>query len=369
MSFVKDNDAYEAWLARHCDVGRGRHQGTTQAQDDGKARSLFLRATYFRWAGKIGSLVSGIDGCAPEVLAVGDLHLENFGTWRDEDGRLVWGVNDFDEAATMPYTLDLVRLVTSIQLASGATTTSTTRQAAKAVLKGYREGLGRPATGVAVRRRDLALAPCLAGPRASLRISGRRSMSIPRPSHRRRRESQAGADREHAGGTVDEDSIRLCTPAAQGQRQPGTAALCRGRLLARRAYFARGQGAGALGVDLGQWHQENPRSRISSRQTKGRYRAPDPLLHVRQQVRFPAHRRRCRENRARQKGRRRYFTSGFLRPGFDLASVHAASLRGAGAIGKDLDKRPPRWLNDAAVAAAAEVRRDFREWNKYMQRR
>ena len=51
------------------------------------------------------------------VLSVGDLHLENFGTWRDADGRLVWGVNDFDEAAVMPYVLDLVRLVTSIQLA------------------------------------------------------------------------------------------------------------------------------------------------------------------------------------------------------------------------------------------------------------
>ena len=28
---------------------------------------------------------------APQVLSVGDLHLENFGTWRDADGRLVWG--------------------------------------------------------------------------------------------------------------------------------------------------------------------------------------------------------------------------------------------------------------------------------------
>ena len=60
------------------------------------------------------------------MLSVGDLHLENFGTWRDADGRLVWGVNDFDEAAVMPYVLDLVRLVTSIQLApSGDTTRGT----------------------------------------------------------------------------------------------------------------------------------------------------------------------------------------------------------------------------------------------------
>jgi len=40
---------------------------------------------------------------APRLLAVGDLHVENFRTWRDAEGRLVWGVNDFDEVAEMPY--------------------------------------------------------------------------------------------------------------------------------------------------------------------------------------------------------------------------------------------------------------------------
>ena len=53
---------------------------------------------------------------APQILWVGDLHLENCGTWRDVDGRLVWGVNDFDEAAVMPYVFDLVRLAASIGL-------------------------------------------------------------------------------------------------------------------------------------------------------------------------------------------------------------------------------------------------------------
>jgi uncharacterized protein (DUF2252 family) len=51
------------------------------------------------------------------VLAVGDLHLENFGTWRDGLGRLAWGINDFDEAYPLPYTHDLVRLATSAFLA------------------------------------------------------------------------------------------------------------------------------------------------------------------------------------------------------------------------------------------------------------
>jgi uncharacterized protein (DUF2252 family) len=47
------------------------------------------------------------------VLGVGDLHVENFGTWRDVEGRLVWGINDFDDANVIPYTGDLVRFAAS----------------------------------------------------------------------------------------------------------------------------------------------------------------------------------------------------------------------------------------------------------------
>jgi uncharacterized protein (DUF2252 family) len=36
------------------------------------------------------------------VLAVGDLHADNFGTWRDREGRLIWGINDFYDAYLLP---------------------------------------------------------------------------------------------------------------------------------------------------------------------------------------------------------------------------------------------------------------------------
>ena len=63
----------------------------------------FLRATYYRWAEVWPQVCSDLLS-APEALSVGDLHVENFGTWRDTDGRLIWGVNDFDEASWLPYT-------------------------------------------------------------------------------------------------------------------------------------------------------------------------------------------------------------------------------------------------------------------------
>jgi hypothetical protein len=74
------------------------------------------------------------------------LHVENFGTWRDTDGRLVWGVNDFDEAYPLPYTNDLVRLATSAFLAVEELDVSPKRAAAE-ILRGYTDGLkagGKP---------------------------------------------------------------------------------------------------------------------------------------------------------------------------------------------------------------------------------
>ncbi|WP_059005654.1 DUF2252 domain-containing protein [Streptomyces specialis] len=46
----------------------------------------------------------------------GDLHAENFGTYMDSNGRLVFNVNDFDEAYVGPYTWDLKRFAASVAL-------------------------------------------------------------------------------------------------------------------------------------------------------------------------------------------------------------------------------------------------------------
>src|SRR5262249_36507265 len=76
----------------------------------------FLRATFYRWITLWNELCTDLTN-SPAVLAVGDLHIENFGTWRDAEGRLIWGINDFDEAFPLPYANDLVRLATSALLA------------------------------------------------------------------------------------------------------------------------------------------------------------------------------------------------------------------------------------------------------------
>jgi uncharacterized protein (DUF2252 family) len=50
------------------------------------------------------------------VWIQGDLHAENFGTYMDSTGRLVFDVNDFDEAYLGHFTWDMLRLAASIAL-------------------------------------------------------------------------------------------------------------------------------------------------------------------------------------------------------------------------------------------------------------
>jgi hypothetical protein len=115
VNIVKATRRFEDWLSRRTDIVkkdlRLKHRSMKEAVFP------FLRATYYRWA-QIWPKVCPELAKAPHVLAVGDLHIENFGTWRDCEGRLIWGVNDFDEASPLSYANDLVRLAVSAHLAA-----------------------------------------------------------------------------------------------------------------------------------------------------------------------------------------------------------------------------------------------------------
>ena len=143
--FITATADYERWLAGHLtiigDDLRLKHRLMAQSLFP------FFRATFYRWAQHWPVCCTDLAG-APRVLAVGDIHLENFGTWRDREGRLAWGINDFDEAITLPYTLDLVRLAASLLAAEiDGRFRVKPRLGCAALLRGYEEWLlrgGRP---------------------------------------------------------------------------------------------------------------------------------------------------------------------------------------------------------------------------------
>jgi hypothetical protein len=79
-------------------------------------RFRFLRGTYYLWLARVVEQVPDALGTA-RVPLVGDLHVENFGTWRDGGQVRRWGVDDLDELGTGPWLLDLLRLAVSVTLA------------------------------------------------------------------------------------------------------------------------------------------------------------------------------------------------------------------------------------------------------------
>ena len=147
MDFISATSDYEHWLGSFLPLQSDdlRHKHRLLAE----TRSMFpfFRGTYYRWAQHWPKICDDLQ-VAPMVLSVGDAHIENFGTWRDSDGRLVWGINDFDETDELPYTQDLVRLAASAGLARRARVLSLPfRDACRVMLSGYRRTLaarGRP---------------------------------------------------------------------------------------------------------------------------------------------------------------------------------------------------------------------------------
>ena len=149
---VRATASYETWLKEITDV-----QGTAlDRKHDEMSEGPFplLRATFYRWIEHWMKLCPELQSRDQDVLlAVGDLHLENFGLWLDSRRQLVWGINDFDEACELPFTSDLVRLATSIALAAEAKQIrAPLSEICKRVLDGYREGVQAGGAPILVER-------------------------------------------------------------------------------------------------------------------------------------------------------------------------------------------------------------------------
>ncbi|HEY3765277.1 MAG TPA: DUF2252 family protein, partial [Gaiellales bacterium] len=105
-------DRYERWCDRVLPF-----DGAARAEKHRRMSAspfAFLRASYPVWLDRFGSDAAHAMPAVP--LAVGDLHVENFGTWLAPAGE-VFGVNDYDETGPAPFTNDLVRLAASAVLA------------------------------------------------------------------------------------------------------------------------------------------------------------------------------------------------------------------------------------------------------------
>jgi hypothetical protein len=337
----------------------------------------FLRATYWRWAETITAIAPDLLE-APTVLAIGDIHLENFGTWRDADGRLVWGVNDYDEAAEMPYTLDLLRLATSGLLASPKDDAHEAEHVAEALLRGYAQGLKEP--GPAVLDRKLAWLRQTVMVPESHRVEFWEKLKKKQKKFLDRPES----DRPRLWWRY-EAALRSALPAGAGEpemwyRSAGLGSLGRPRWVAQAKWCGDWVLREAKAIVPSAWtrvHGTRGRAIRCMEIAAGRYRAPDPWYRLTDGV---AVRRLSPNNRKigtdkpvsdgedgleETLGRDVLLSEQMLRAmGRELAAIHLGIGDLSDSIRQDLARRQHGWLAAAAIHAAAAVLTEHRAFQQ-----
>jgi uncharacterized protein (DUF2252 family) len=355
MDISESTRRYESWLKRQVPLVPAdlelKHRRMAEAP------FLFLRATFYRWAQQWCDECSELAG-APKVLAVGDLHVENFGTWRDSEGRLIWGVNDFDETVTLPYAQDLVRLATSAMLAiEEKRLTLSQRSACEAIAAGYAESLrkgGGPAVLAERYRwlRDLAIA----------RLKDQRPFWNHLCALRTARAQPARACRLlHAAMPARGLDVRIV------QRQAGMGSLGRVRLVAladwRGGMIARE--VKPLAASAWLWARKE-------RLVPPRYaeilscavRVADPVLGVhglwlRRRLAPDSSRIELASLPRGQDEERLLWMMGW-----ETGNMHLGSRGKAKRILADLKQRKRNWLAKAAGRMAQAVERDWRKWRR-----
>ena len=343
---------YEDWL-------RGQLHGDVVQKDlakkhDKMRRSpfVFLRATFWRWAEMILDVCPDLAG-GTRVLAVGDIHIENFGTWRDVDGRLAWGVNDFDEAAEMPYVLDLVRLAASALLGREGRST-TDEEICAAILYGYRQGLLAPRPVVLDRDRLWLRELVLVSEDERAKFWKKIGALKGKPAPKRYQKAIAVA--------MPEPRLSIKT----AQRSAGTGSLGRPRWVGTADWRGAPIVREAKALVTSAWYRAHGRSNHAVRVSEianGRFRPLDPWYRIKNGLIV----RRLSPNNRKieiENSKSTLFTHDMLRAmGFELANVHLGTTDRGDAIRRDLEKRKRRWLTANARKASDATTREYQEWN------
>jgi hypothetical protein len=355
MNVVEATSAYEDWLASNIALDVSDIALKHQLMHDGAF--AFLRATYYRWLELAAKHCSDL-AKAPQVLSVGDLHLENFGTWRDGEGRLAWGINDFDEASHLPYTNDLVRLSASILVAIDAGALSFDgRKACADILDGYADAIAAPEAAPFILEED----------HAGLRDLAMSRTRGPKKFWRRLTSGEKVTPPPSAKKILSSYLPRGVRNIVYSRRTAGTGGLgiprfvawgrSHGGLVAREAK-ARAPATHCWVKDI------DPRPAPFMAILKQAVRVPDPGLHVAPHWivrRLGPHCERIElGDIADAKARRELLNA----MGRETANAHWGDRKAAPLIAEDLKDRKASWLYSHAARMADATLKDWRAWRK-----
>ena len=316
---------------------------------------VFLRATFYWWIQR-WPLLGRPFADAPRSLAVGDLHVENFGTWRDAEGRLIWGINDFDELCELPYTHDLVRLATSACLASRDGQFSlSNRMMCDAIAEGYGECLERGGRPIVLAERHAWLRDIALGNPRDPVVFWQKLLKLPLARDGVPRALLMAALPKGAASV--RISRRVAGVGSLGRPRFVAIADSAGGLVAREAKAWAPSAASRLGGAL-------VGGDVASRLLSQVIRAVDPAFAIRRPWIVRRLAPDCSKIEVADLPGTRDEQKLLRAMGWETANVHGYNSARRSAIARDLSSRQSGWLLAAAAAMADATVEDWRLWKR-----
>jgi len=355
MNIVEATKRYETWLGEAVPLVRRDLKLKHRTMEE--SAFGFLRATYYRWTQQFPKACPEA-AAAPAILIVGDLHLENFGAWRDGEARLAWGINDFDEAHRGAYANDLVRLAASalVAIEEGSLYIGAERAAAE-ILSGYAQAMAEKEGKPFVLEEDntalraLAMSDTRSPKKFWKKILAAKDVAPP--------DAVKAMLTEYLPDGTPEIAFKRRTAGAGSLGLPRFVAtrLVSGSRVAREAK-ARAPSAHAWATD-GK-HDPSHTPAILARAIRPR----DPFLHVGESWivrRLAPHCENIELADIADAAERRAVLNAM---GRETANIHRGTQGARARILKHLDKQKDGWLYDAAATMAEGVRKDWKVWKK-----
>lgn len=355
---IEDTASYEAWLGRFTDLHPTDLDYKHRRMADAADPFLFFRGTYYRWAQRWPEVCPELAD-APRVLAVGDAHIENFGTWRDADGRLAWGFNDFDEADALPCTNDLARLACSVHFAGEAHALDIRpARACQAILDGYRGCLEHGGRPFVLEEHHAALrALAYAQERDPARFWKKLTKLLDEPKARPPSSAKSALVRLLPVKNL------ACEFRFRGRVGVGSLGKPRYVALAKWSGGWVAREAKAVTPPATAWLRGSSSSRSHMAAiVRAAVRSPDPFF--RPEKRWLARRLapRCSRIELAPLADAADRIELLEAMGAEIANVHLGSRSAVRAIRRDIARRKGDWLKDAARRMHEALRQDWEEW-------
>lgn len=357
MNVVKATRRFEEWLGRRIRILKNDLHLKHAAMKSGAFP--FLRATYYRWA-QVWPEICPELAKGPRVLAVGDLHVENFGTWRDVEGRLVWGVNDFDEACSLSYANDLVRLAVSAHLAAETGHLPLDRKdICDTILEGYRAGLLEGGQPYLLGEHHVWLRHIAEGELRDPVVFWKKIDALP---------TLKGEIPISATDALEHLMPARDLPYRVTHRIAGLGSLGHERYVAITDWCGAkiAREAKALAPSAGHWaaNETGPAEILYHAIISHAVRCPDPFVQLRGRWivrRLSPHCSRIELSQIKAQGVEMRLLHAM---GWETANIHLGTPSAAKLILAHLKKQKARWLHSASEHMLGAVREDWKDWKK-----